>query len=97
MPLSVRVPESMRSDFSAFLIKESIPLAVTSGDPGDVEIEPCEEERREGDISILYQGGWIRCSVARAAAEKLSIRYSDFGKVLDYLDIKIRDCELGCF
>jgi hypothetical protein len=97
MPLSVCVPEPMRSDFSAFLIKENIPLAVISGDTGDVVITPSEGERRECDTSTLYQGGWIPCATARTAAEHLSLEYGEFGKVLNYLDIKIRECELGCF
>jgi hypothetical protein len=86
----------MRSDFSAFLAKENIQLAVTSGDSGDVEILP-SEERLESKSTKLYKGGWIKCDEARAAAEKLTLQYREFGKVLDYLDIKIRDCELGCF
>jgi hypothetical protein len=97
MPFSVRVPESIRSDFSAFLTQENIPLAVTSSDAGDVKIAPAEGERRECEMSILYQGGWIRCETARSAADRLSLKYREFGKVLDFLDIKIRECELGCF
>lgn len=97
MPFSVRVPESIRSEFSAFLAKENIPLAAISGDAGDVEVASSSGERRESDVSMLYRGGWIRCAVARTAAEKLSLDYREFGKVLDFLDIKIRECELGCF
>lgn len=98
MPCSVRVPESIRTDFSAFLNQEKIQLAVTSHDAGDLEIEPLEEgERRESSRTTLYKGGWIRCAAARSAADKLSLEYRDFGKILDFLDIKIRDCELGCF
>jgi hypothetical protein len=97
MPFSVRVPESMRSDFSAFLTQENISLAVTSGDAWDVVIAPAEGERHECDGSTLYQGGWIRCATARTAAENLSLKYHEFGKVLNFLDIKIRECELGCF
>jgi hypothetical protein len=96
MPFSIGVPEGMRSDFSSFLAKENIPLAVTTSDSGDAEVAVAEE-RLECEISVLYQKGWVKCSVARAAAEQLSLQYHEFGKVLNFLDIKIRDCELGCF
>lgn len=96
MPYSIGVPESMRTDFSAFLEKENIPLVVTSADSGDMQIAVAEE-RLECDLSTLYQKGWVKCNVARASAEQLSLEYSEFGKMLNYLDVKVRECELGCF
>lgn len=96
MPSSIGVPEAMSSEFSAFLAKENIPLAVTSSESGDVKVA-VGEERLECNTSLFYHKGWIKCDVARAAAENLSLQYREFGKVLNYLDVKIRDCELGCF
>ncbi|MFH1754588.1 MAG: molybdenum cofactor guanylyltransferase [Candidatus Latescibacterota bacterium] len=96
MPLSVTVPESLREDLTAFLKTESIQLAVASGIAGDIEVLSAAD-RQESTIDKLYKGGWVNCEVARTAAEKLSLSYRDFGKILDYLNIKVRECGLGCF
>jgi hypothetical protein len=39
----------------------------------------------------------ISCSLVRKIAEDLCVSYSDVGKAADELEIKIRNCELGCF
>ncbi len=96
MGKSIRVPEAMRVDFNALMAKENITLEAVSDGSSDISIEP-GEERRESSISVLYPGGWIKCEVARAMAKKLSVGYGDIGKILNFLNIKIRDCALGCF
>jgi len=39
----------------------------------------------------------ISCSIARKIAEKYNFSYQEVGKIIDELNIKITDCELGCF
>jgi molybdopterin-guanine dinucleotide biosynthesis protein len=39
----------------------------------------------------------ISCSLARKIAEDLGVTCSDVGKAADEIEIKIRNCELGCF
>ncbi len=41
--------------------------------------------------------GKIPCPAARKIAEELNVRFREVGKIADELDIKITDCELGCF
>jgi LAO/AO transport system kinase len=41
--------------------------------------------------------GRLSCPVARKIAEELSVSYQEVGKIADELNIKITDCELGCF
>ncbi len=41
--------------------------------------------------------GKIPCPIARRIAEELNVHYGEVGKVANELDIKITDCELGCF
>ncbi|GEM_PF-1100031 len=55
------------------------------------------EDRRECDLNVLYQGGWIMCGTARALADKLGIANGEMGRLMDQLDIKVRGCALGCF
>ncbi|MBU0639758.1 MAG: hypothetical protein KKB50_12900 [Planctomycetes bacterium] len=54
-------------------------------------------EREQGDERTLRVGGWISCQSARAMAGKLRLDGRKIGKLCDLLDVKIRDCELGCF
>jgi hypothetical protein len=41
--------------------------------------------------------GRLPCPVARKLAKELSISYKEVGRTADELNIKITDCELGCF
>jgi hypothetical protein len=93
---TISVPENMRADFEAFLADEKIELAVTGGAEGTAKII-AGESQHECSVSELYADGWIKCQVARDAADLLNIKYRDIGKILDRLDIKIRECGLGCF
>ena len=52
---------------------------------------------QESEVNKLLAGGCIACPVARATAAKLGIDGRRMGKLLDLLDIRVRECELGCF
>lgn len=41
--------------------------------------------------------GKLPCPVARKLAKELSVSYKEVGRAADELNIKITDCELGCF
>ncbi len=41
--------------------------------------------------------GRLPCPVARKIAKDFSVSYKEVGRVADELNIKITDCELGCF
>jgi hypothetical protein len=96
MSVSINVPEEIKEDFTKFLNKEKIPLAVASGASADILIVQ-EAERKECSTSVLYPGGWISCDVALEMADKLTLKRSDIGKIINHLNIKIRNCSLGCF
>jgi hypothetical protein len=49
------------------------------------------------EINQKAINGKLPCSFAREIAEKLSVSYKDVGRVADDLNIKITNCELGCF
>jgi len=61
-----------------------------------IRVAACEE-KRECSTDTIWWGGWIKCSVAHAAARKLGIPASKMGALLFALNVKIRQCELGCF
>ena len=60
------------------------------------EIVETKEKIREilGSKAI---DGRLPCAYARRVAEELGVPYREVGDVADELDIKITDCELGCF
>jgi len=41
--------------------------------------------------------GKIPCPIARKIAKDLSVSYKEVGRVANELNVKITDCELGCF
>ena len=97
MTISIDAPADMADDLSGFLSAKSIDLSVVTDESGVVKIAPSGPERQESDLETIYSGGWITCTRARALGKKLSIASRDVGGLLDHLDVKIRECELGCF
>ncbi|MBI5638976.1 MAG: hypothetical protein HZA17_00990 [Nitrospirae bacterium] len=41
--------------------------------------------------------GKISCAAARKIAESLSLSYKEVGAAANELNIRIKNCELGCF
>jgi LAO/AO transport system kinase len=58
-----------------------------------------EEIRKELKEALLKvaKAGRITCTEARRLAEKKNVSYREIGKTADELNIKITNCELGCF
>ncbi|UCG50058.1 MAG: hypothetical protein JSU94_09780 [Phycisphaerales bacterium] len=79
-----------------FLATEAIGIEMVVDRSCGLNVVPCTD-RRECDLNTLYPGGWITCETARAAARNLGISFSQMGKLLDHLNIKVRRCSLGCF
>ena len=91
------VPETMLAALGEFVQAERIPVNVVSMDDDcTVQVMKANERRRCG-LRRLYVGGFIACETARGTAVKLGIRTRQMGKLLDFLDIKVRSCSLGCF
>jgi hypothetical protein len=49
------------------------------------------------EIKKRATGGKLNCAIARKIAEELGVSYKDVGKAADDLQIKITNCQLGCF
>ena len=79
-----------------FVDAEGIRLELTRDDHSDVRILK-SDEKRESDLETLYACGWIKCSTALAMAQKLQLPTIQIGALLDHLNIKIKNCSLGCF
>jgi len=96
MSVTLCVPEELRESVDTFVNAEGLPIDVVSDDSGTVRVVQ-SGERRKCDPTTLQAGGWIPCTVARAMAAKMRIDSRKMGKLLDLLDIKVRECALGCF
>ena len=90
----IDVSESERLE--EFLKTEDISIDLIHNGSGDVEVLRCDAGQ-EGGMNTLYQGGWIGCETAQALAGKLGISKLQIGRILNFLNIKIRHCSLGCF
>jgi hypothetical protein len=54
-------------------------------------------ESLEASIRDASKDSVITCSALRKIAEENGATYLEAGDAADRLDIKIRECELGCF
>jgi hypothetical protein len=55
------------------------------------------KEKLIEEIKKKTVNGKIPCPVARKIAEDLSVSYKEVGRLANKLNVKITDCELGCF
>jgi len=91
------VPETLLAPLGEFVEAQGILVNVVSMDDDCIVQVVAADERRRCGLRKLYMGGFIACETARGTAVKLGIRARQMGKLLDFLDIKVRNCGLGCF
>jgi hypothetical protein len=96
MKKRICVEIAMADKLREFLDREKIDIDVVTDQAGDIEVVQCED-RKESNLTVVYSGGWIACGTARGLAKKIEISLSQMGKLLNHLDVKIRNCGLGCF
>ncbi|MFH1754244.1 MAG: hypothetical protein ABIA59_00945 [Candidatus Latescibacterota bacterium] len=96
MAAKINGPDEMKETLNEFLGAENIDLTLSTGKSGAVTIIP-GKEKKECTASELYPDGWITCARALEMASALAIANGAFGKILNKIDIKVRNCELGCF
>lgn len=55
------------------------------------------DDKIKEEIQKRIQDNRLPCAVARAIAKDLSVPIKEVGRIADELNIKITNCELGCF
>ena len=55
------------------------------------------EDKIREEIKKKAKNNRLPCPVARKIAQELSVSFKEVGRTADELNIKITDCELGCF
>ena len=96
MSTSIGVTAALAEKLAEFVKAGKLPIEVVSEGSGTVQVVQ-SEDRQQSDASTLQAGGWIACPDAFALASKLGVPTQAVGKLLNHLDIKIRQCQLGCF
>jgi len=93
---TVCVDVSIVGSLTKFIDAEGIQIDLTTDDGSDVKVLMCDDPK-ESDLDTLYSGGWIACRTALSLAKKLELPTSQLGLLLNHLDIKVKNCSLGCF
>lgn len=96
MSATIGVTQDLAEQVTEFVKAETLALEVVSAGSGTIEIVRSEDQQ-QSDPSTLQAGGWVTCTDAFAVASKLGLPTRTMGKFLNLLDIKIRECQLGCF
>ena len=90
-------PEGIAGKVEELLTKSNIkPGWVDSAEDAIVTIS-WPDDRVECDEVMLYSGGYMTCPNAFKAAARMGLELPVFGELLNLLDVKLRQCQLGCF
>jgi hypothetical protein len=100
MSVRVYVSEELRPDIERFVRETKIHMELVddlqSSDLG-ILVSVDKNDKKMCDTKTLHSGGWIKCPTAWAIAKKHGLDLMQLGSLLDMLDIRIRQCALGCF
>jgi len=92
----ITVPDSLFKPINEFIRDEKLPLEAIITEPGHVRIIKADPDH-ECDVKTLWVGGWISCPTAHQLAGRLGIKPIELSKLLTFLDIKVKLCQLGLF
>lgn len=93
---TISAPKSLSDKLLQYFNDASVPLELVA-ENAEIRVDICPSGRLESDLATLFSGGWIKCENARLLARKLDITKLQMGKLLHELDIKVKNCGLGCF
>ena len=92
----VSVSGVLRQRLSQFLLDEQIALQLAATGRGKIHVED-GSPRHQCTEDTIFADGWINCEDARTMARRLGIPVGQMGQLMDFLNVKIRNCGLGCF
>jgi hypothetical protein len=95
-PKTIGVPPPRRAAIEEFLRREALDWIVVDPPAGDLRIVEAAP-KTECDGLVLHPGGRIPCAAALGLAQSFGVAGKVVGRLLNLLEIKVRDCQLGCF
>jgi len=87
---------ALADELREYIKTEGLQLDVVS-EPDTELVLVAHRDQARSDMRTICAGGWIACETARALARELGLPLLKMGKMLDHLNVKIRQCSLGCF
>ncbi len=97
MSARVYVSGELRDSVERFVRENNVPIELVDGlQSADLSIV-ASADKKMCDEKTLHSGGWIKCPAAWAIAKQYGLDLMQLGSLLDMLDIRIRQCALGCF
>ena len=93
---TISAAREIADSLTAFITAESIDVNVSCEGAGEVKVVK-SAGRDKSNAEMIQSGGWIECPTAWAMARRLGISTRQMGAILEFLEVKIRKCALGCF
>ena len=94
--LTIGVSEKHRASLQEFVDAEGLPWTLVDAAGGKLNLIEVDQPA-ECDLERLFPGGRIACSIALEMAEVYHVPAGSIGRLMNLLQIKVRDCRLGCF
>jgi hypothetical protein len=95
-PFTIGVPPARRALIGDFLRQEALDWLIVDAPGGELTIVEAPSKTECG-VGTLHPGGRIPCAAALGLAESCGVPGKTVGRLLNLLEIKVRDCQLGCF
>lgn len=94
--VTIGAPPSWREKLLGFIERERLTWQVVDPPAGRLAIL---EEDPPGTCTAgrLFPGGRVVCSTALEMAELYQAAPETIGRLMNLLNIKVRECQLGCF
>jgi hypothetical protein len=92
----VYADSALFESLSEFVDSQGIQIELSRKGGSEIKIL-VSDDRKESNLKTFYAGGWIACSTALATAKKLQLSTIQIAALLNHLNIKVKNCSLGCF
>jgi hypothetical protein len=94
--ITIGVHAHQRASLQEFIDAEALPWTLVDAPGGRLNLAEAAQPA-ECSLDRLVPGGRILCSVALEMAEACHAPTGAIGRLMNLLEIKIRECQLGCF
>ncbi len=97
----VYVEQDLIDDVKKFCEQEAIKILIQPIDKTSQNVITIRRDTacrvHDCDLQTIYVKGYISCAHARAMANKMNLSVNKMGKLLNFLNVKVKHCGLGCF